>query len=377
MLANKPKIEAMQAQLVERGKDGRTWYDIAEEFGLSYQVARSHGLDSVGLFEAREERKNSAAGLVPDGYEITGGRTSTRDGVNFSFRPVIDRLTPEGVAEVIEGILERVPVRVQPAFPDRHDTEMVNITDVHVGMSTEYSLFDQEWHEKKLFERFTQVVQHQPENCNMVINMLGDYADGERGRTASNSVTLEQNMTDQNIFRVGLDAFMYFITETRLRCKGKIVVNWVSNSNHPTVVDHHIGIALQRLCWAKFDDVVINILDAPYNVGKFGPFDLILTHGKDRKYQKRGLPRFIKETQEARIQRYVLEMGLQNPLLLRGDLHQYHDVDYSMFRDIMTPAFCPPSGWAATNFLTKSNGGYTRVYIEDGTVVVKEFKFDA
>lgn len=326
-----------------------TWQDLALQFGLM-NARRARTL------AGHVDVSTTPVPTAPEGFRIHRGSITTTGAISYGFR---EEPEPLDYAAIFKGLVKKLPILESNEAPTEK-WEVINISDVHVGMSTKGTVYDLEWNLEEYYKRLDRIITD-TEESNLILNMLGDYADGERGRTASNTHKLEQNLSDAQIFEHGLRAMIYLLDGLKLKGKGKIELNWLSNSNHPTVVDKNIGLALQIISEHRYKDVSVKIYDEAYNIVKILDQPVILTHGKDRNFMFRGLPRLLPDTSLNRLHTLMDYHGLKEATLLRGDLHQYHHIRYGRISDVMTPSLCPPSGWVSVNFLSHYRGGYVRL----------------
>lgn len=354
--------------LTENGKN-ETWQEIGDRFGITARQAR-YWWESYSATPTSEDVENGLANAndvedvthlpptdVPQGMRCVGMTVNASGSRSYRYKP-LDMAFDASVG--LEEALRRVKIRPirKTTIPQPHAIA-INIADVHVGMSTDGTLFDQEWCLTELYKRLDIILEHVPNDVDVYLNILGDYADGERGKTASNSHKLQQNMDDQEIFSHGVEALLFLTRNIHKKIKGSLTVNMITNSNHPTVVDYNIARTLQYVWEQQDKEVKIRILDEVYNPIKMEDHYFILTHGKDRKFMKRGLPKFLGNQHILGIERLMDFHNIKRAVMLRGDLHQYVDVEYPKFRDIMTPSLAPPSGWISANFLSNDLGGFT------------------
>jgi len=322
-----------------------TWKQLAEYFNIvNERRARTLG-----------ERANGMP-TPPEGFRIVRGSFTSTGGVSYSFKEEPEPVDYESVFKNLVKVIPTITVDQTP----KDTTEVINISDVHIGMSTKGGIYDLHWNLKELYARLDTIIAHTSQT-NIILNMLGDYADGERNRTASNSHYLQQNLSDAEIFEEGLRAMIYLIDGLVLKSSGTIHVNWLSNSNHPTVVDKNIGTALKLITELRYPSVTVSIYDAAFQIIDILGKPVIFTHGKDRKFMHRGLPRLLPDAHINRLHTLLDYNNIKRAYLLRGDLHQFHHIQYTRITDIMTPSLCPPSGWVSVNFMSHYTGGYVRL----------------
>lgn len=290
-----------------------------------------------------------------------------------------DKVEAVGLQEVIDSLnFKNVPKKVLDKgnwYTDgKRHSEMWNISDVHLGMSTKGGVFDLEWCVEEYYKRLTKFIESVGHVEYLVINQLGDFTDGMKARTSRGGHSLQQNLNDKEMFRHGLESVSYLLDGVSGKA-GTVEVNWLCNSNHPGVTDYNIGLALEKL--NRWDNVKINVIEDFLHKFEYEGKNFILTHGYDEELMNRPLPNDLKAEHVSRLQNYFFNQKIEDPILLRGDRHQYKDVKVSSaFRDILTPAFSNPSGWVQINFMADYKGGFTRIIVEeDGSVVCKLIEF--
>lgn len=383
-------VEFFIANNYESIKDtGMTWQQLGDKFGLSSEAARGQWRNYIASQNLVVQKVTKVDGKVKS---ETFRNTPVYDEVDtdkgFFISKVTKnpygpdwitylkdfKITREEIADVIDNLeipkyknVEREQVEYTPI------TTFINITDVHIGMSAENSLFDLEWGMAELYKRYDQIISDYYKG-DVKLNILGDYTDGINGFTARGGHKLKQNLNDKEKFRHGLESLIYLVSN--LKCEGNISVNFLSNSNHPGFMDYAIGYAAKKI----LKDYNFNLIE------KFAfPIEIegnifLLTHGYDEEYMKNGWPRFLNEAQINGVRTIIdhyKSLGFRGEYtVLRGDQHQYGDVHYNHFRDIMTPAFSNPSGWVQQNFYNKNKGGYTIFEIEDNEITTKLINFE-
>lgn len=379
---------------LKNGKRTLTYKALAEKIGNNYSAAQVRYIwDTYGKSTPSSDVLSSDyyedTHDVPSNFEVSSIRVTSTGATSRTYRKKDKDDTLDYLALIDEAIAQAKSYSLRTWKPSKFKGvslikhQHIVIGDVHIGMAIKKSPFNSEWHNKELHRRWTKVIDDTKPCKDLTIYFMGDFADGERGKTASNTHTLQQNLTDDEIFVTGLDSLIFLVENLLLKVEGTLFVQFISNSNHPTVVDLNMIKALQRVLRNE-PRVVINILDDPFNPTRIQNIPAIITHGKDREFMKRGLPYKLSADHYLGM-RKVLESNkltyYHNPhlskkfIVLRADLHQFKFVATDLAYDILTPAFCPPSGWIANNFLNCDNGGYLTFVIEDDVPIVtlKEF----
>lgn len=258
-------------------------------------------------------------------------------------------------------------------------------TDVHVGMNVNkdgFSLYGGEWDEEALEETLTEMINHilsTKKSNTLVIDDLGDFADGWNGQTARGGHDLPQNMDNEKAFDVGLN-FKVKLTEALSQHYKKIIVHNICNSNHSgSGFDYVINSAYKRIIEAKLNNVeVINYRKfiEHYNIGKYY---FVISHGKDAKNLKFGFKPKLDDKQVEKIKNYIDVNEIPRDALIefsKGDSHQYlfDNSTSDTFNYYNYPALSPSSEWVQTNFKRGRRGFVSFNYAEDKKTI-NEFIF--
>ncbi len=342
----------LREKIMEYLEPGRneSWQEVAEKFGVTTRQAKYAGeLLKTPSSEDFEQVTVKHTLTVPEGFRAVPKGFYANGTISYGLEPI---------TEPFQDILARVckPIKtVHTVKPLRiTDNQFLVYSDVHIGMSTAGTIFDHTWAYQQVIERIDTMVANLSPKIPTTIVMLGDYIDGEEGFTASRTHKLQQNLTDNEMFKQGVLAARYLIEQVSKHSGVKSVL-WVSNCNHNKSADYKIGITLQHI----YPDLYIKVLDNFISHVEYEDYTLILTHGKDRLLRTRGLGLPLTDKDLNLIESYIREhhLGGKKVFLLRGDLHQPSFRDYATFTDIMCASFAPPSGWIAVNFGAAYKGG--------------------
>ena len=371
------------------GKGSQTWSEIDKLYGYSdgysklkwgrYQksklrlVSETRDKDDVVRSSTHKAIPNENKDLPLLDFEIKSYTTNpynTRTWDKHFKKPT--KLNKEVYQQIIDEIEFKFPV-LDYTPKETAEKYIITITDVHIGMSTKGSIYDLQWNLEELYDRLDSVITQCPENVDIELFVLGDYTDGMNKKTARGGHELQQNMNDKQMFKHGLEALTYLVNGLLIKSQGIVEVQWITNSNHPGVMDYIIGETFKRISAQRTDAIKVNILEAFLNGVKVDNKQFVLTHGYDEKFMKRGMPRFLKDVQQLRLSNAMNNFEYKEPIIIRGDQHQYSDIQYDNFRDIMCPALSPPSGWVSTNFMTNYKGGFLIIEPKEMNVRVVPF----
>jgi UDP-2,3-diacylglucosamine pyrophosphatase LpxH len=263
----------------------------------------------------------------------------------------------------LQEIINNLDFKSIPVFKNTfkgegsNNEKLICITDVHLGMSAEGNIFNKKWCLGEYYKRLNEVISKVERGDNVTLTVLGDFTDGLKGRTARGGHKLPQNLSDEEMFAEGLTSLVYLMDALSSISK-KVTVYFLINSNHPGVTDHNISKSIEKFHrnrWKNINWVTCGDFITPVEISGH---DYLLTHGYDDSLMMRGLPRFYADKEINKLRNITEHYNLNKPTILRGDLHQYTNVDYDYFQDIIVPAFSSPSGWISINFFSRNNGGF-------------------
>ena len=290
--------------------------------------------------------------------------------LKFSFNPSDPKIDKDFFEEVVKSNLKLVKYKTPK--PTKSKTfDRVVITDIHVGMDASGSIntnptYQHEWNsdvlEKQRLEMCDFIIQNKSSD-NLLLDDLGDGADGLNGKTSRGGHDLPQNMSDREIFKQLLE-FRIKILDQLVPHYKKITCNLVMESNHGPKIDQMVGEALKIYSEVKYSNVEVVLHDSFMSHYTVGKHTFILTHGKDSEHLKFGMKAVMDNKAKDKVDEYCKQNNLYNGNwieLSKGDSHQAifdyttsNDFDYMSY-----PCFCPPSTWITTNF---KNTGYGFVF---------------
>lgn len=281
--------------------------------------------------------------------------------------------------DVIDAIETTVKKHISPAKSGlkpscrnkaTKDFDRLVYTDVHIGMNVNGSdknpLYEGKWDKEELLKRLDLVVEHvldEQESYTLYIDDLGDYLDGLSGYTTRGGHKLPQNMTDNEVFDLGV-LFKVKLVEKLLPFYEKIICHSVVNDNHSGVFSSFVNKTVKNILELKYPKIVeYNILDKfmDHYVAKGNNHAFVLCHGKDAKEMSFGFKPVLDSKQIEKIDGYLKEEGLYNYKFIefsKGDSHQgiFDETTSNDFFYYTYPAFSEPSNWVKTNFKNTVSG---------------------
>ena len=278
-----------------------------------------------------------------------------------------NQLSEDDVSEAFEKIVKRHKVQGRSLKVKTKKTDKALIatrTDEHVGMAVCPSgLFTYEYNPKEYKKSISKFYNSIISNHNthgdfdvVYLDQLGDAQDGFNGQTVRGGHTLEQNMTNGEVFELCLDQNIVLV-ESLLEqqiCK-KIVCRLVVNDNHAGDFGLTVALALKKFINRLYSKeiVEIDILENFIEHREYGDHCFLLTHGKDMKHKKFGLPYDLNDKAEIYIGKYIDHYGIDSKYvhLHKGDLHRIgYNASPIRFDYRNFGSFAPPSNWVTHNF---------------------------
>lgn len=324
-----------------------TWVGLSEQFDTPPSTLRGWAKEYLN--------NNKEKKVVVKSWEML-----TKDGVVTLHSYKHERDFLKEIEEIVSNIdplkIEKITTIEEKDYSDI-STAYVFIGDVHIGMEIENSLFGYEWNEKVLFDRGKKVIEEafrlKREGVHKIGLVIGgDVVDGQDGQTTRKRHELPQNMSN----REQIDVAVRFISSlvASLLQWFKVDVHFICNSNHGGILEYAIARITQQMFKEACNEFIVTtdfihvIQDTPF----------LVTHGYDEKMMNKGFSRFLTEPQKALIKKKAKAEQISKPVVVRFDLHQYHDVLYDDLRDILVPSFAPPSSYISYNFGADYPGGF-------------------
>jgi len=282
------------------------------------------------------------------------------------------------IGDVFDSIIEKhlkdfQPIsRTQPTKKTNKALK-VTITDSHVGMNPNpgnNSLFQYEYnsdiYNQSLAKVYNSILKEHSTFGTfdlLLLDDLGDLADGWNGYTTRGGHNLPQNMSNAEVFEVCVDAYVNLIRSlVEANVANKIILRCICNDNHSGDFALIINKGIQKiinLMYSK-DIVEVDILERFIEHRTYGDHCFILTHGKDKEQMKGGLPVVLNDKAIRLINDYIEHYDINSKFIHveKGDLHQigYQRTKKFDYRNFMS--FAPPSSWIQHNF-GDSYSGYS------------------
>jgi hypothetical protein len=239
------------------------------------------------------------------------------------------------------------------------------VSDMHVGLDpnpNNNSLFSYEYNEtifkNNLDKVFNSLCKEFDANGTfdlLVIDDLGDGLDGWDGLTTRGGHKLEQNMSNEDMFRVFVEGKLTLIENCiQAGIANEVIVRNVANDNHAGSFASIANMAIQMILDRTYrkEDVNFYVLNKFMEHFTYGDHTYILTHGKDAKYMFKGLPYNLNDKAISFLNDYIDHYDIKSKHIHveKGDLHRigYDRTKKFDYRNYMS--FAPPSAWVQHNF---------------------------
>lgn len=239
------------------------------------------------------------------------------------------------------------------------------VSDMHVGLEPNpggTSLFAYEYNETifkqnldKVFNSLCKEYDNHGRFDILVIDDLGDGLDGWNGQTTRGGHPLDQNMSNEEMFRVFVEGKLSLIENCiQAGIANEVIVRNVANDNHSGSFASIANMTIQMLLNRTYSDkdVKFYILNRFMEHFQYGDHTFILTHGKDAKHMFKGLPYNLNDKAISFINDYIDHYNINTKYIHveKGDLHRigYDRTKKFDYRNYMT--FAPPSAWVSHNF---------------------------
>lgn len=264
-----------------------------------------------------------------------------------------------------EGVLNNVFGKefeeIEPTKCEAVEFDSLTYSDVHIGMDTNSkgnSMYATKWNKESILESLAIMVNHVRENeqsDTLVVDELGDFLDGFQGQTTRGGHKLPQNMTDEEVFDLGLEFKIHLATELSTIYK-KVIFNNICNDNHAGSFGYFVNSAFKRYVDEHLVGVEVVNHRQFMNHYFIGSTCFIITHGKDDSTLKFGFKPQLDSKGLEKIDQYCKQNDIYKQanriIFKKGDSHQalFDMCTSDDFYYFNYPALSPSSQWVQNNF---------------------------
>ena len=348
----------------------------ARELVNSHEDICSEETDFMGLFDSVKLKHG-----IPDDHEVRMyWSKDTKKGIKHSLLvgPKEEKLDLDSIRE----FLSETVAPVEYELPEKIDKSlMVYLSDLHIGMMVENdSMFPSEWtpekYETRLFSFLPLIKKHQIKE--VVVCLLGDIIDGWNRKTTRGGHDLSQNLSNKEQYHVFINSFKRLF-DALVKEGVKIKFVSVSEGNHEGELCHIYSSSLSLYLETKYPQIEVYIFDKFIDSVEVQGHQFLLTHGKDKKDLKHGLPLVLDYKTETYLSRYISYYGIESDWykgihVVKGDLHNvsYQVCPQFSYRNVL--ALCPASSWIQNNFASNISG-ISYSIVEGPSIVNSEIYF--
>ena len=302
-------------------------------------------------------------------YEVSTNPTSGQEWIKQRLkRDIPSEFDNKYLASVIKKHIKPVATPTIKAN-SLNDVVRLVYSDVHIGMETDErgsALYGSKWTRKeqlKSVDKMVQSVLEQKGSADLlIIDDLGDFLDGWDKKTTRKGHDLPQNMTNKEMFEVGLEFKVYMIQQL-VPHFSEIRVNNITEDNHSGEFGYIVNSAFKQIVELQYENIKVTNYEQFINHYYVGKHAFVISHGKDSHALRFGFKPFLDSRQIEKIDHYLKHHKVYNKAdfieFSKGDSHQML-FDYSTSSDFNYfnyPSLAPPSEWVQTNF-KKSEPAY-------------------
>jgi len=329
-------------------------------------------LDKNGKQISSIEKLQSKPIDVPKHFEIVKISTSKTTGqqwVQYAPPKENEQLESINFDDIIQRNLSKLKdINVKSISEDglgffykTNDFDTITYSDTHIGMDTNKhgtSMYAEKWNKESILNTCDEIVQHtlyNQKSKTLIVDDLGDFLDGYNEQTTRQGHKLPQNMTNSEVYDLGLE-FKLRLCANLQPFYEKIIFNNINNDNHSGDFAYFVNSAFKQITEMLYDNVEVNNPRTFISHYIQGDVCFLISHGKDDKALKFGFKPHLDTKQIEKIDQYIKRHNLYGKakryIFKKGDSHQAlfdlsgsDDFDYFNY-----PACSPSSEWVQTNF---------------------------
>lgn len=221
---------------------------------------------------------------------------------------------------------------LEPTYIDKHEPTgkdlILHLSDLHIGAKVESgSLYPNPWNEEEIIRRLKETLNRISSLGTfdtVIVNLLGDNLDGMDNQTARRDHFMPQNMDNVEQVQVFIRVLEWFISSLyKNNICNNLKIYSVKCGNHDGTMGYVATMALLYKLKLMYPDIETTLFDEFYGFYKFKGHTWILTHGKDEKFMKKGLPLNLDDKNKVMIYEWLDSQNIygDNIHVIKGDLH--------------------------------------------------------
>ena len=218
----------------------------------------------------------------------------------------------------------KIETKVEPS----NKSMILHLSDMHIGAKVESgSLYANNWNEVELKRRLSSLLNEVSKFGHLdylIINLMGDNLDGMDNQTARRDHFMPQNMDNMEQVNTFINTMIWFVSsikENNLCNKMKIYS--VREGNHDGIMCYTSSLAVLACINKLFPDIETTQFEEFYGYYEFNNHQFLVSHGKDSKFMKRGLPLNLDDKHKIQLYEYLDSRGITGTgiHIVKGDLH--------------------------------------------------------
>lgn len=221
---------------------------------------------------------------------------------------------------------------LEPTYIDKHEVTgkdlILHLSDLHIGAKVESgALYPNPWNKEEIIRRL-KVALDEISSLGIfdtiIINLLGDNLDGMDNQTARRDHFMPQNMDNMEQVQTFIRVLEWFVSSLyKSNICNNLKIYSVKCGNHDGTVGYVATMALLYKLKLMYPDIETTLFDEFYGFYEFKGHKWCITHGKDEKFQKRGLPLNLDDKNKVMIYEWLDSQHIygDNIHIIKGDLH--------------------------------------------------------
>lgn len=373
---------------------------IIHEKNVKTEIQKNLSNDTISIEATRYNEIKSIEDFVKENnidltkYDIVSSKNSTWNNGKNQLYAVSLKLEPKNVQSVENNLdhyftsisnlaynKTKLPKTSSTFVLDNYSNKkslFIYLSDTHVGAMTETdSLYENYYSGEvfknridKIFQEVQLINKSHGKFDNIFVLNLGDSIDGLNGQTSRGGHTLPQNLSNKEQFEVYTQTIInLFDNLFNANLANNLKFYSVGESNHAGSLEYVLNRTIEIYLNATYPNIETKVFDKFLGHFEYGANTFILTHGKDSKNLKFGLPLVLDGKVENQINDYIYQNDIRSKFitLVKGDLHQ-SAVQYGKrfkYKNVMS--LYGGSAWVHTNYGSTKSGIDMEVISEDGT----------
>lgn len=279
------------------------------------------------------------------------------------------------IREIAENPIkfDRPPIKITKA--DNKKTLMLFLADMHIGAKVEYgSLYPNPYDLNEIYNRLDTIVQYLSSLgrfYKIVVVNGGDAIDGIDNQTARRDHYMPQSMGNKE----QINNFAYAITYLFQKL---IELDLAENYSYQSVVNgNHDGDTgwitskyVATLLKIQYPNIETNVADSFFLRYDVDDFSYIVSHGKDSKHMKKGMPMVMDSKTEVFLTQYITSQhDLRKYInVVSGDLHNESMTRGKLFKYWKVGSFFGSSDYCMYNF--GDTAPHVNYHIVEGSILL-------